>query len=117
MFYLLWLPAANERTTVERSSHQTALREVPQSLVSQVSNYQQLLLSMSEGQDVSPWLTADPSFENGTSSKKSDFRDAVCLQYGFPIDGLSTRCVCGAEMTVGKAVLIVYLCRHCLVYT
>ena len=78
MFYLLWLPAANERTTVERSSHQTALREVPQSLVSQVSNYQQLLLSIAKEKGMPSSLTADSSLENGKSLNKSDFRDAVC---------------------------------------
>ena len=85
--------ASRKQTTVERSSRQTALREVAQSLLSQVSNHQQLLLSIAEEKGVSSWLTADSSFENGTSLNKSDFRDAVCLRYGFPIDGLPTGCV------------------------
>ena len=68
-----------------------------------MSNHQQLLLSIAEEKGVSSWLTADPSFENGASLNKSDFRDAVCLRYGFPIDGLLTGCVCGAEMTVDHA--------------
>ena len=72
-------------------------------LTSQVSNRQQFLLSIAEEKGVSSWLTAEPSFENGTVLNKSDFRDAVCLRYGFLVDGLPTECVCGAEMTVDHA--------------
>ena len=70
--------------------------------MSQVSNRQQFLLSIAEEKVVS-WLTAEPSFENGTILNKSEFRDAVCLRYGFLVDGLPTECVCGAEMTVDHA--------------
>ena len=71
--------------------------------MSQVSNPQQFLLSSAEEKGVSSWLTAEPSFENGTILNKSDFRDAVCLRYGFLVDGLPTECVCGAEMMVDHA--------------
>ena len=52
---------------------------------------------------MSSWLTAEPSFSNGTVLNKSDFKDALCLRYGFSLDGLATACVCGADLTVDHA--------------
>ena len=40
--------ASCKQTTVERSSHQTVLHEAAQSLLSQVSNHQQLLVLIAE---------------------------------------------------------------------
>ena len=40
----------------------------------------------------------------GTILNKSDFRDVVCLHYGFPLDGLPPSCVCGADMTNDHAI-------------
>ena len=48
-------------------------------------------------------LTADPVTSNGTILNKSDFRDAVCLRYGFGMDGIPDRCVCGTEMSLDHA--------------
>lgn len=40
---------------------------------------------------------------NGTVLNKSDFRDAVCLRYGYDLDGLSSQCVCGEDMSPDHA--------------
>ena len=46
---------------------------------------------------VSSWLTTSPSAKQTvTVFYKSDFRDAVAIRYGLPLDGLPTTCVCGA---------------------
>ena len=39
---------------------------------------------------------------------KSDFRDAVCLRYGWPLPHLPTECVCGTSFTVEH----VFTCSH-----
>ena len=49
---------------------------------------------------VSSWLMADPLTKCGTVLNKSDFRNVVCLRHDVAIHGLSTSCVCQAEMTV-----------------
>ena len=80
------------------ASHETA-----KSLIPHVSDQQQLLLSIAGEPGVSSWLTAEPSYENGLILNKNDFRDAICLRYGFLIDGLPATCVCGSDMTVDHA--------------
>ena len=66
--------------------------------------YQRRLLAIaSKNKGVSSWLTTEPTFANGTVLNKSDFRDAMCLRLGFPLDGMSSTCVCGNAMTVDHA--------------
>ena len=97
--------ASRKQIRNERSLRQTAIAEVAQSLLDAVSNSQRLLLSSASEKGVSSWLTVDPSPQFGTVLNKSDFRDAVCLRYGFALDGLPTTCVCGAEMTTDHALI------------
>ena len=56
----------------------------------------------------SSWLTALPLDEHGFSLHKGDFRDAVCLRYGWPLSHLPTECICGASFTVDHA----FTCPH-----
>ena len=62
-----------------------------------------MLIDTAGEKGVSSWLTVDPSPTFGTVLNKSDFRDAVCLRYGFELDGLPTTCVCGTQMTIDHA--------------
>ena len=57
---------------------------------------------------MSSWLTIEPQIQYGTVLNESDFQDAVCLRYGFDLDGLPTSCVCDAPMTTDHA-----LACHC----
>ena len=72
-FIVAAVATSRKETNFERSAHQADLRWVAKDLMSKVSNRQQFLLSMAEEKGVSSWLTAEPSFENGTILKKSDF--------------------------------------------
>ena len=56
----------------------------------------------------SSWLTVLPLDEHGFSLHKGDFRDAVCLRYGWPLLHLPTECVCGTSLTVDHA----FTCPH-----
>ena len=56
----------------------------------------------------SSWLTVLPLDEHGFSLHKGDFRDAVCLRYGWPLSHLPTECICGASFTVDHA----FTCPH-----
>ena len=56
----------------------------------------------------SSWLTALPIDEHGFALHKSDFRDAVCLRYGWPLLHLPTECICGTLFTVEHA----FTCSH-----
>ena len=48
----------------------------------------------------SSWLTALPIDEHGFALHKSDFRDAVCLRYGWPLLHLPTECICGTSLNM-----------------
>ena len=48
-------------------------------------------------------MTVLPLDEHGFSLHKGDFRDAVCLRYGWPLLHLPTECVCGTLLTVDHA--------------
>ena len=65
--------------------------------------HQQMLTTIAAEKGVSTWLTCDPSWLSGSVLKKSDFRDALCIRYGYPLDGLPLHCVCGGSMTTSHA--------------
>ena len=56
----------------------------------------------------SSWLTVLPIDEHDFSLHKSDFRDAICLRYGWPLPHLPTECICGTSFTVEHA----FTCSH-----
>ena len=69
-----------------------------------LSDTQQQLVALAGEKGVSSWLTNSPSAKQPvTVLSKSDFRDAVAIRYGLPLDGLPTTCVCGATMTTDHA--------------
>ena len=44
-----------------------------------------------------------PLHQHGFSLHKSDFRDAICLRYGWTPDRLPSNCVCGKQLTSDHA--------------
>eukprot|EP00117_Sycon_ciliatum_P026069 scpid64989/ scgid21484/ len=78
-------------------------RQMQTELAEGLSPVQRQLLAVADEKGVSTWLTAQPSWTNRTVLKKSDFRDALCIRYGLPLDGVSDHCVCGKSMTTHHA--------------
>ena len=72
-------------------------------LLTDLSTRQQQLVAIAGEKGVSSWLTAMPSWAGGTVLKKSDFRDALCIRYGFQLDGIPESCVCGGQMDAHHA--------------
>ena len=66
---------------------------------------QRFLVEIAGEKGVSSWLTVEPRSAHGTTLNKSDFRDAVALRYGLPLDGLPTNCVCGADLSTDHAMV------------
>ena len=83
--------------------HQADLEKVQQLKSESLLPQQQALLSIAGEKGVSSWLTSDPALDEGTTLNKSDFRDAICLRYGFPLDGIPLTCVCGQAFSVDHA--------------
>ena len=95
--------ASREVTNKERKLRQAAVCETVKSIRSRVSGTQHLVLDIAGEKGVSSWLTADPSPQCGTVLDKSDFHDAVCLRYGFLLDGVPSSCVGGSSLTTDHA--------------
>lgn len=56
----------------------------------------------------SSWLTVLPLKEHGFDLNKSEFRDALCLRYGWQLKNLPQHCVCGANFSTDHAMI----CSH-----
>ena len=56
----------------------------------------------------SNWLTALPIEEQGFHLNKQEFRDALCLRYGWQLPNVPDHCVCGSSFNVDHAMI----CRH-----
>ena len=51
----------------------------------------------------SSWLTTIPVAEHGFTLHKQDFRDALCLRYGWRSSQLPSHCLCGEVFSVSHA--------------
>ena len=56
----------------------------------------------------SSWLTVLPLKEYGFDLNKSEFRDALCLRYGWQLKNLAQHCVCGVHFSTDHAMI----CSH-----
>ena len=56
----------------------------------------------------SVWLTALPIQEQGFHLNKQEFRDALCLRYGWQLSNVPDHCVCGSSFSANHAMI----CRH-----
>ena len=91
------------RSRQHRIARRDAASASVQLLRPQLSQVQNRLVESALEPGVSSWLTACPRSDLQMVLSKRDFRDALCIRYGFPVDGLSETCVCGQDMTVDHA--------------
>ena len=86
------------------------------SLRQQLSKSQQRLLECAEEKGASNWVTSIPLEEFDFLLHKGDFRDALCLRYGWQVNNLPTHCACGESMSVDHALCChkggYTICRH-----
>ena len=54
-------------------------------------------LEMANEKGASLWLNTQPSTEHGFFLNKVEFKDALCLRYGWKVAGIPKYCVCGEE--------------------
>eukprot|EP00117_Sycon_ciliatum_P003910 scpid25035/ scgid2046/ len=86
------------------SDRRNMKREIMAELWPMLPPAQQVLLEMAGKKGVSNWLSSMPSFVMpGSIPNKSDFRDAVCIRYGLSLEGVSSSCICGQDMTIDHA--------------
>ena len=53
----------------------------------------------------SSWLTVLPSEDHGFHLSKGDFRDALCLRYGWHLPNVPSTCFCGKKLDVDHSMI------------
>ena len=66
------------------------------------------LLEAATERGTSTWLTALPLKEYGFNLNKEEFRDALCLRYGWRPSDLPLTCVCGESFSVSHSLMCVH---------
>ena len=66
------------------------------------------LFEVANERGASTWLTALPLKEYGFDLHKEEFRDALCLRYGWQPSDLPLTCVCGESYTVAHSLMCLY---------
>ena len=66
------------------------------------------LFEVANERGASTWLTALPLKEFGFDLHKEEFRDALCLRYGWRPSDLPLTCVCGESYTVAHSLMCLY---------
>ena len=100
---LICSEVAENKKTVLRN-HQCALCDQVSSLRNTITDPSLLrCLEAASERGASSWLSALPIREHGFTLHKGDFRDALCLRYGWIPPYLSSHCVCGHGLSIEHA--------------
>ena len=78
------------------------------SVRSQLSDGRLRLFEVSCEKGASTWLSALPLKEYGFDLHKEEFRDALCLRYGWRPSGLPLTCACGDPFSIDHSLI----CAH-----
>ena len=62
-------------------------------------------VELSREKGSSSWLSVLPLEEHGLYLHKGEFRDALCLRYGWKVNNTPQTCNCGAQFTVNHAMI------------
>ena len=60
-------------------------------------------VELAKEKGASSWLSVLPLEEHGFYLHKGEFRDAVCLRYGWQLNNIPRTCKCGTQFTVDHA--------------
>ena len=80
-------------------------REQAQAIYDQLSPDLQRCMELSSEKDFSSWLSVPPLEEHGFYLHKGEFRDALCLRYGWRPTNMPQMCNCGTQFTVDHAII------------
>ena len=64
---------------------------------------QKKVVELAQNKGSSSWLTALPLAKYNFSLSKSEFRDAICMRYGWLPERLPAECVCSENFTINHA--------------
>ena len=102
------LEGVSEQTRIAKSAVREAHRQQEEQhrkdVFNSVSPDLQRCMELAAEKGASNWLTCRPLAWFGLALSKAEFRDALCLRYGWQPNNLPTKCVCGQQFTVTHAV-------------
>ena len=86
-----------------RQMRRDQLNATAEELMPELSAQQKRAMELGKEKGASSWLNALPIEDHGFVLHKGDFRDTLCLRYGWQPTNLPSRCACDAPFTVEHA--------------
>ena len=101
---------------VQRASHQKIKNHVKkmrrvlqeqqaQNILEHLNPQLQRSVELAQEKGSSAWLTVLPVAEHGFLLHKGEFRDAICLRYGWSLSNIPRSCNCGTPFSVNHAMI------------
>ena len=102
------IPCLQQARSTIHQSRQQMLTSCLANIQSRVDPQLQRTIELINVKCSSLWLTALPLQEQGFHLNKQEFRDALCLRYGWQLANIPSHCVCGTSFSVDHAMI----CQH-----
>ena len=102
------IPCLQQARSTIRQSRQQIMTSSLANIKSHVDPLLQRTIELISVKCSSLWLTALPLQEQRFHLNKQEFRDALCLRYGWQLANIPSHCVCGTSFSVDHAMI----CRH-----
>ena len=80
-----------------KAEKEKAKQDAFQSIYNQVGEKMKRILKLSQEKGAGSWLTTSPVKSLGFSLNKQEFRDGICLRYGWRVPHTSSHCLCGKK--------------------
>ena len=98
----------SEAFAATKQSKNVRLSQLSSEIKCEASAHMERSILLSEEKGASSWVTALPLVDFGFALSKSDFHDALHLQYGWRPARLPSSCVCGKDFSVDHSLT----CSH-----
>ena len=85
----------------KRASRKQALVEIEANCPASMKR----CIELASEKGASNWLSVLPVEEHGFHLSKGDFRDALCMRYGWMLPNLPSKCACGSAFNVDHAMV------------
>ena len=96
--------AKNEKRKL-KSEKEKMYKEKAEQLANSMTPAMKCLFEDAQEKGASVWLSALPIKQLGYSLNKQEFRDALCLRYGWKVTGIPNYCACGSKNSVDHSLI------------
>ena len=104
------LDAGKSRETIAKlkAEKEVKLKRQAEELKESMNGSQERYFEGAQEKGASSWLSSLPIKSLGYVLNKQEFRDAVCLRYGWKVKGIPKICACGKENDIDHSLV----CKH-----